>query len=264
MKRDQITASNRAAWEEAAPLHRQHNQADLLKAFAKPGYACLDETELAVLNAIGFEGKAVAQLCCNNGRELVSLKNLGAGRCVGFEGAAGFVEQARELNAAAGRDCTFVLGDVYAISADYDGAFDLVTVTIGVFNWMADIDAFFAVAARLLKPGGKLFVYEQHPLMDMVEPGKADDPVAWNYSYFRTEPRMYDEGLDYFGGSTYESEPMYEIQHTLGDVLSAGLKAGLGLEHFREYPHHISNTWYNVERQGPELPMCYTLVMGKG
>lgn len=263
MKKDDVTTRNRAAWEEAAPFHHEHNQGELIEVFSQPGYSCLDETETALLNDIGVQGKAVAQLCCNNARELVSVKNLGAGRCVGFEGTMGFVEQAREINAAAGQDCEFVQGDVYAISDEFTGSFDLVTVTIGVFNWMPDIDGFFEIAARLLRPGGTLFVYEQHPILDMIEPGGANDPVDWTMSYFDAEPYTSEQGLDYFGGKTYKSKPMYEFTHTLGDVISAGLGAGLQLTHFKEYPRHISNTWYNVEHQGPPLPMSYTLIMQK-
>ena len=258
-----ITESNRAAWDEAAPLHRAHNQADLLARFRQPGHSDLDEVETAILLKLGVAGKDVAQLCCNNARELISVRNLGAGRCVGFEGAAGFVDQARELNAAAGLDCTFVLGDVYAIPAEFDAQFDIVTVTIGVLNWMPDVDGFFAAAARLLRPGGALFIYEQHPIMDMVEPGEAGDPVAWNSAYFRDGPRVYTEGLDYFGGTTYDGKPVYETQHTMAAVIMAGVKAGLSVADFAEHPHHISNTWCNVEQQGPQLPMCYTLVMEK-
>ena len=258
-----ITESNRAAWDEAAPLHREHNQADLLARFRQPGHSELDAIETAILLDLGVAGKNVAQLCCNNARELISVRNMGAGCCVGLEGAAGFVEQARELNAAAGLDCAFVLGDVYAIPAEYDAGFDIVTVTIGVLNWMPDVDGFFSVAAPLLRPGGALFIYEQHPIMDMVEPGEADDPMAWTDSYFRDGLRVYSEGLDYFGGATYEAKPVYETQHTMAAVIMEGVKAGLSLTNFTEHPHHISNTWYNVEQQGPELPMCYTLVMEK-
>jgi len=258
-----ITESNRAAWDEAAPLHREHNQADLLARFRQPGHSELDVIETAILLDLGVAGKDVAQLCCNNARELISVRNMGARCCVGFEGAAGFVEQAQELNAAAGLDCAFVLGDVYAIPAEYDAGFDIVTVTIGVLNWMPDVDGFFAVAARLLRPGGALFIYEQHPIMDMVEPGEAHDPVVWSDSYFRVGPRVYCEGLDYFGGAIYEAKPVYETQHTMAAVIMAGVKAGLTLKDFAEHPQHISNTWYNVEQQGPELPMCYTLVMEK-
>ena len=188
MKDKDYLAANREAWEEVAPLHREHNQAQLLKAFKVPGYSCLDEIETAVLRDIGVDGKDVAQLCCNNGRELLSVKNLGAGRCVGFDQAEGFIAQARELAAAGAIDCDFVCSEIHEISSDYDAAFDLVTITIGVLSWMPDIAAFMAVPARLLRPGGRLFIYEQHPIIEMVTPGEADDPVVWEDSYFRDTP----------------------------------------------------------------------------
>jgi len=263
MKRKDITNANREAWEEAAPLHRAQNMARHLVEFREPGYSCLDEIETARLMALGVAGKDVAQLCCNNGRELLSVKNLGAGNCVGFDGAEGFVEQARELAAAGGLACEFVCTDVYEIPADYDSSFDLVTITIGVLSWMPDLLGFLAVAARLLRPGGALFIYEQHPILDMIEPAKADEPVAWDYSYFRREPFVDLDGLDYYGGGKYESKPLTSFHYTLSDVIMAGLACGLVVEHIEELPGHISNAWYNVERQGPELPMSYTLVLRK-
>jgi SAM-dependent methyltransferase len=258
-----ITAANLAAWEEAAPIHRRHNQAQLLADFTRPGHACLDEVETAVLNRLGLAGKAVAQLCCNNGRELLSVKNLGAGRCVGFEGAPGFVEQGRELAAAAGQDVDFVCGDIYDIDASYDAAFDLVTVTIGVLGWMPDLPRFFAVAARLLKPGGAFFIYEQHPILDMFKPGAAGDPIEWELSYFETAPYVETEGLDYYGGERYAAKPATSFCHTMAEVVMAGVGKGLAVESFEEHPHHISNTWYNLEAAGLGLPMSYTLVWRK-
>ena len=263
MKRKDITSANREAWEEAAPLHRAQNMERLTAAFREPGYSCLDDIETARLRALGVAGKDVAQLCCNNGEELISVKNLGARRCVGFDAAEGFIGQARELATAAGADCEFLRTDVYDIPADYDINFDLVTITIGVLSWMPDLPGFLAVAARLLRPGGALFVYEQHPILDMIEPASADEPVSWDYSYFRREPFVELDGLDYYGGGTYESKPLTSFHYSLSEVIMAGLAGGLSVEHIEELPGHISNAWYNVERQGPELPMSYTLVLRK-
>lgn len=263
MRRKDITSANREAWDEAAPLHRAQNMERLAAAFREPGYSCLDEVETARLRALGVAGKDVAQLCCNNGRELLSVENLGAARCVGFDGAEGFIEQARELAAAAGADCEFVCTDVYEIPADYNTSFDLVTITIGVLGWMPDLLGFLAVAARLLRPGDSLFVYEQHPILDMIEPGKAGDPVSWDHSYFRAESFAKRGGLDYYGGGSYESKPLAWFHHRLSEVVMAGLACGLAVEHFDELPGHISNTWFNVEHQGPNLPMSYTLILRK-
>ncbi|HKA55002.1 MAG TPA: class I SAM-dependent methyltransferase, partial [Candidatus Binatia bacterium] len=143
MERSRYTAANRLAWNEAAPIHRRQRFARLLADFRRPGYGCLDAVETAKLREIGLAGKAVAQLCCNNGQELLSIKNLGAGRCVGFDISDDFIAQARELAAAGGIACEFVRTDVYDIPPDYHGAFDLVYITIGALCWMPDLAPFF-------------------------------------------------------------------------------------------------------------------------
>jgi len=261
--RKAFTAANLEAWEQVAPIHARHNQAALLETFAAPGASVLDELETAVLTRIGIAGKACAQLCCNNGQELLSLNAMGAARLVGFDGAPGFVEQARALAAAGGISADFHAGDIYEIDPVHDDAFDLVTVTIGVLSWMPDLPGFFAVAARLLRPGGTFFLYEQHPVLEMLKPGKAGDPVEWELSYFDSAPFVDHDGLDYYGGERYEAKPATSCLHKISDVIMAGLGAGFRIEAFAEHPHHISNTWYNVEAAELGVPMCYTLVLRK-
>lgn len=258
-----ITSANIDAWDEAAALHRDQNQAELLQGFAKPGFSVLDEIETGVLDRLDVRGKDVAQVCCNNGRELLSVKNMGAGRCVGFDGSEGFIAQARELAAAGGIKAEFVCCDIHDLDPAYAGAFDLVTITIGVLSWMPDLDRFFDVVTRLIRPGGALFIYEQHPILDMFAGGDQDAPVDWELSYFNEEPYVETDGLDYYGGGTYEGKPLTSFTHTMSEVIMAGVDCGLTLEGFREYPHHISNYWWNIEAAGLGLPMCYTLVMRK-
>jgi hypothetical protein len=71
------------------------------------------------------------------------------------------------------------------------------------------------------------------------------------------------DGLDYYGGTTYESKPLYSFLHKMSDVIMGGINAGLAVEHFEERPNHISNTWYNAEAREPQLPMSFTLVLRK-
>ncbi len=141
-----------------APIHHRHNQAELLEAFSKPGHSCFDEIETARLRELGVAGKDVAQVCCSNGMEIVSVKNLGAARCVGFDGAEGFLEHGRELAQAAGVDVEFVYTDIYDIDAAYKEKFDPVTITIGVLSWMPDLVRFFSCVNALIKPGGALLI----------------------------------------------------------------------------------------------------------
>jgi hypothetical protein len=120
-----FTDANREAWDEVAPIHEKINQSRLLDAFSDPEYNTLDDHCLDRLKEIGIDGKSIAQLCCNNGRELLSLKNLGAGRCVGFDASAAFVEQALELAKASGHTgVEFVATDIYEIPPDHAGPYD--------------------------------------------------------------------------------------------------------------------------------------------
>ena len=259
----EITKSNREAWEEVAPIHYKHNQEKLIKSFSQPGYVGLDEVEIARLEELKIVGKDVAQICCNNGRELLSVKNLGAARCVGFDGAQGFVNQGNELAQVAGVDVEFVCTDIYDIGDEYKESFDLVTITIGVLGWMPDIIEFFAIVAKLIRPGGALFIYEQHPILEMFEPGEAGSPIVWELSYFNNAPYVDSNGLDYYGGEQYVAKPVTSFLHKMSEIIMAGVNNKLSVEHFEEFPHHISNTWWNIEESGVGLPMCYTLVMRK-
>ncbi len=263
--RDDYTAANRAAWEASAPYHEEGAEfASLLAGFAEPGFSCLDGILTERLEALRVAGKDVAQLCCNNGREILSVKNLGAGRCVGFDQSAAFLAQARRLAAAGGIDCDFVEGDVYKIPAGYDGAFDIVLITIGVFGWMPDLGAFFAVVDRLLKPGGALLVYEDHPIMNMFEPGAAD-PHKPVHSYFEAGPIEEQGAIVYDGTPNLPGATQYWFVHKLSDLLSVALDRGLALEHFREYPHNISSVEFDVYNDQPaQLPVSYVLVARKG
>ncbi|WP_420862865.1 class I SAM-dependent methyltransferase [Algirhabdus cladophorae] len=256
-----ITKANRAAWQEAAPIHQKLNQARLEEAFKTPGYSCLKPVETRILKRLDVAGKDVAQMCCNNGRELLSAKNMGAARCVGFDGAQNFLDQGCALAKAANLDVQFEWCDAYEIPPQFHGTFDIVMITIGVLGWMPDIDGFFASVAQLLKPGGALFIHEHHPVTVMVKPGPAEAPVEWELSYFASAPYVDTNGLDYYGGTRYDALPNYSYSHKLSDILMGAVKCGLLLEDFEERPDHISNAWWNVEASDIGLPMSYTLVL---
>ncbi|MFT5113590.1 MAG: SAM-dependent methyltransferase [Parasphingorhabdus sp.] len=258
-----ITAANKEAWEQVAPIHSKHNQQELVDSYYQKDFGALDEIATEQLNAINVVAKDVAQICCNNGRELLSVKKLGAARCVGFDSAECFIKQAEELAKVTGLDVEFVCTDIYDISDKYSSSFDLVTITIGVISWMPDLTEFFSVVAKLIKPGGSLFIYEQHPILDMIEPGEVGAPLNWEFSYFNKEPYVDTGGLDYYGGEKYDAKPVTSFSYTMSEIIMAGINAGLIIEHFEEFPQHISNAWWNVENSKIGLPMSYTMVMRK-
>jgi ubiquinone/menaquinone biosynthesis C-methylase UbiE len=263
MDRNAFTEANRAAWDEAAPIHARQRLDELRSAVQQEEYCCLDATEQAILARVGLAGKAIAHLCCNNGVELLSIKKLGAARCVGFDISGEFIAQARELAALGHIDCEFVQSDVYQIPDAYDGTFDLIYISIGALGWMPDLPRFMQVIRRLLASAGWLFIYEMHPMLDMFDPDE-DNPPLLKYSYFHTEPYVEEEGIDYVGGTTYQSKPMYWFHHKMSDIIQGCLDVGLTIEAFEELDHDISAVFRHFQAFEIKPAMSYTLLARLG
>ncbi len=260
MQGNQYIEANRQAWNQVAPIHADANQARLLQGFAEPGFSVLDAHETQKLREIGVEGKAIAQLGCNNGRELLSIKNIGAGRCVGFDFSEEFIQQAQALNEAAQHDCEFVATNIYEIAPSYNQTFDLVYITIGVLSWMPDIHGFFEVVARILKPQGKLLIYEMHPFLNMLDvPSETENPLQISLGYFNKAAQEDPSTLDYYNGTQYESLPKYWFAHTLSDNMTALIANGIAIAAFEEYPHDISAMFKSLEPY-QKMPLSYILV----
>ncbi len=213
---------------------------------------------MSVGREVGVARKAVAQLCCSNGRETVSLMNLGAARAVGFDQSSAFLAQARELAALAGRACEFVEADVAAIDPLYDRKFDLAVVTIGVFGWMPDLGRFMDGAARVLRPGGRLLVHEEHPVASMFEPS-SEAPLLVRHSYFHDAPVVGERAIVYDGAPAPRVGRHYWFTHTLSRVMTAMIARGLAIERFEEYAENISTTGFDALEDGRKLPLSYVL-----
>ncbi|VVP91379.1 Trans-aconitate 2-methyltransferase [Pseudomonas fluorescens] len=263
--KEHVIASNRDAWNDSARHHK--DGADwqvLLSAVAKEDFSCLDDTLAAVLAEVGVEGKQVVQLGCNNGRESLSLFALGARQVVGVDQSSAFLEQARELASRSPHGPEFIEADIHHLPPGLQARFDVALITIGVLNWMPDIGDFLRHVAQTLKPGGALVVYETHPFLEMFDPEGAD-PFALASSYFRKEPFVQTEPIVYEGKVEQETAPSYWFAHTLGDLFSAAIAAGLNIRHFKEYPHSNREELYDrYEGREAQLPMCFTWVVVKG
>lgn len=220
VKREDYTEANRKAWNEVEPIHRRQRFESQLQNFTRVGRFCLDEIATVALKKIGLAGKSVELLCCNNGAELISIKNPGANTCSGFDISESFVSQARELAKSAGVDCEFIETDVYQIPGRFYRVFGVAFTSIGVFGWMPDLGNFVNVGRRILKPGGFYLISEQHPIADMPDEAQNSPRPQLKHFYFRAEPFVDSEGLDYFGHETYEAETTHWFHHRLSDIIT--------------------------------------------
>jgi len=118
--------------------------------------------EPVVREALGdVRGLAVLDLGCGTGRHSVWLAGAGA-TVTGVDFSEGMLEEARRK---AGEGAVrFLAHDLRQPLPFEDATFDLVVSGL-VLEHLADLDAFFAEARRVLRPGGAAVVSAMHPAM---------------------------------------------------------------------------------------------------
>jgi ubiquinone/menaquinone biosynthesis C-methylase UbiE len=260
------TESNRQAWNEVMPLHQKAAKAKWDTAFMQPGFVRLPAVEVEYFNQMGIAGKNVAHLCCNNGIELLSLKNLGAGACVGFDICDEAIKEAQERAQLCHIDCRFVRSDVYEIGDEYSNSFDLIYISTGCLGWLPELPRFFARAAALLRADGSVFIHEIHPFCEMLpfDTSVTDDPLRIVSPYFTFKPYVEYGGLDYVGNAVYEAKAaQYWFVHTLSEIVTGLIGAGMALDFFREYDTAISPHQKRIEDLKVGVPLSYMMVAHK-
>lgn len=257
---DNLIKANRAMWNKTADVHERGYVAELFERIKAPDFSTFDSVEQEIFDIFGLAGKTVAQLSCNNGRELISCKKAGAGRCVGFDISDKFIDQGRRLAEAAGVPVELVRTSVYDIPGSFNNSFDIVYVTVGALGWLPDLSAYFEIVARLLKDGGHLFIYEMHPVLDMFD---AETGLEVKHSYFRTEPYVEEAAPDYMDPEQMVTATSYWFHHKLSDIIGGCLKNGLQLSHFEEYGHDVSMVYRAFQEFDQKPPLSYALVAKK-
>ena len=260
----QAITSNKDAWDASATLHKDTaTWKTLLESVAHADFSCFDPTLTALLQAVGVAGKDVVQLCCNNGRECLSLFGLGARRVVGVDQSRAFLQQARELAEVSPHSPEFIEGDIHHLPERVYGRFDIALVTIGVLGWMPDVALFMRHVSSTLKPGGTLVMYETHPFLEVFNP-RAANPLLPDSSYFQRDPFVLQASIVYEGQADIAGPTSYWYVHTLGSVVSGAIAAQLQIEHLQEYPHSNREDLYDqYEHQPAQLPLCFTLTATK-
>jgi len=257
------TESNRKAWNEAMPKHRKAMSEKWDTMFSDKEFIFQKNEELEILEKIGIEGKSIAHLSCNNGIELMSLKRMGAKKCVGFDISDEAINDARKRAEKFNIDCDFIQTDVLEIEEEYFGKFDMVYVTVGALVWIPNLDLYFDKAAKLLVESGILFIYEHHPFANIFPYEDDKDPLKAVNSYFSDEIYQGKEGIDYYGNTVYESTSAYEFSYTLSDLFNIIIRKGFCITLFNEYEKDIALSFEKQEKAEIELPLSYILTARK-
>lgn len=257
------TNQNREAWNEVMPKHQVVAKERLDQLFSSPGYVCIDdENFLQVLKKIDVEGKDIIHLCCNNGIELLSIKNMGASRCVGIDICDEAIEEAQERATKCKIDCEFIHSDAYDISEELYNSFDIVLITSGGIGWIPDLKEFFKIAFHLLKVNGVVLMHEIHPFSEMLpfDNNNIENRLQIIEPYFRDEAIVENSSLDYVGGTDYIAETQYWFVHTISSLIMALINNGLRIEYFSEHTQDRSAGHKKQEELDAKIPLSYILV----
>ncbi len=249
---DDYRAVNRANWDERAPAHAASPDYAVDRFIADPtfisGVVAFDRPRLG--DIAGLRG---VHLQCHIGTDTVSLARLGA-EMTGLDFSAASLVEARDLADRAGAQVSFVEGDVYD-AVDLLGAaqFDFVYTGIGAIGWLPSIDRWAEVVSGLLRPGGRLFMREGHPVLYSLADGRTDQLLVIEYPYFeQVEPLVWDEPGTYVRTEAeFESTITHEWNRGLGEIATALLDHGMTLTMLVE---HDSVPWEALPGQMRTLP----------
>ena len=261
--------ANRANWDERVHLHLAPGGYDLTAL--RKGEGRLNAIEEAELGPV--DGLRVLHLQCHLGDESLILAQWGA-LVTGLDFSGEAIRAARKLAEELGlaSRARFVEADLYAApqALPEPASFDRVFVTWGAINWLPDIAGWARVVAHFLRPGGALYLADHHPTAYVYDDAVAgpDGRPGWFWPYFAREPLIDEAPRDYVGERKRLSGTDYYFAHTLGEVVTALIEAGLTLRWLHE---HDAITWRLFEClvQGPDglwrwpdrpwLPLAFSL-----
>lgn len=260
---------NQANWDQRAPLHAASADYAIEHFRDDPSY--LSDVVRFDQPLLGdIRGRRAVHLQCHIGTDTLSLARLGA-TVTGLDFSPASIAEARKLAEATGTAIDFVESDVYeAVNVLGANDFDLVYTGVGALCWLPDIRRWADTVSGLLRPGGRLFITEAHPVLWSIDETRPEALVI-GFPYFETaEPLVWDDADTYVEtDGVLTATTTHEWNHGLGEIVGALLAADLtltGLVEHRSVPWNALPS-HMIERDGrwelaahsERLPLSYTL-----
>ncbi len=265
-------AANKRNWDARAPIHVASNFYGIGERDPLNWFAAFEWRDLGDL-----AGRDVLHLQCHLGVETMALALKGA-RTTGLDISGVSVHEARRIAHDAGLAIEYVQADVYdAAAALGERRFDVVYTGKGALCYLPDLSEWAATVARLLKPGGFLYVAEFHPLLNALGPTQkphdgADLLLRYDYlggggAVERNSQYSYTDGPALEGDTVH-----YEWPHGLGEVVTALAITGFTVASltetrllpWRRWPQMVRNDggWWEMPPNEPRIPLLYGLKAG--
>lgn len=248
LKHPDYAAINLANWEARVEHHAVAYGLERYRSDAEAisGVVAFDRPRLG-----DIAGLNTVHLQCHIGTDTLSLHRLGA-KVTGLDFSPSALAVAADLAASTGADIDWVCADVYdAVDALGGDRFDLVYTGVGAINWLPDIRRWAQVVAGLMRPGGRFFMREGHPVLYSLSDPRPDGVVAIEYPYFESGGTKFTSEETYVDQAGPLSSPdSIDFGHGLAEIFNALWEAGLTIDMFVE---HDSVSWAALGDQMEEI-----------
>lgn len=265
MDDEERVAANRRRWDRLADLHLESPFYDV--AGFRAGRPTLDTVELEGVGDV--TGQSLLHLQCHFGLATLDWARRGA-RTVGVDFSGRAIRHARALAAELKLEARFVEADVCDALPHLGGErFDVVFTSYGAISWLPELRGWARTIAGSLKPGGRLFLADFHPLLWMFDETSSLKELRLTYPYFAREALREEERGSYAVPDADFTAISYSWQHTFEDIITVLLAEGLSVTSLREYPY-LAWKWFDFMVQGtdgfwrmpegaPDLPLMFSL-----
>ena len=229
--------ANRNSWNTRTPAHLGSTMYDI-ESF-KAGRNSLDSITLETIQDI--KGKKMLHLQCHFGQDTLSMARMGA-EMTGLDISDAAIAAGRQLAREMDLDVRFVCGNVYDAPGMVDHDFDGVFLSYGALCWLPDMAVYGRVVDKCLKSGGKVYIIEFHPVIQMFE--HTDHTLS--YGYFNKGEAGAWTSEETYTGDNIGKQTTYFWEHSLAAIMKPYLDLGYVVEHFSEHDWSPWNCWPNM------------------
>ncbi|BFT72798.1 class I SAM-dependent methyltransferase [Paenibacillus sp. P36] len=257
------TERNREHWNTRTAV----NAARYDIAGFKAGKITLTPIERAELGDVS--SKTLLHLQCHFGLDTLSWARLGA-QVTGVDFSEDAIALAERLTKETGLDARFLCSDIYKLPEVLEDKFDIVFTSGGVLFWLSDLDRWAKIIAHFLKPGGILYLQEEHPFLNVFDDAADVTELLTRYPYFHTEEPLRIEGIvPHSDPAANQQGVEYVWSYSFSNIVNALIAADLRLDYLHEFPYGNNQRfpfmaqgedgWWRWKNAANHIPLTFSL-----
>jgi len=261
---DEYLEANQRLWDQWTIEHEESPFYDV-EGF-KLGKDRLRSIELSELGDVS--GKSLLHLQCHFGLDTLAWARRGA-MVTGIDLSEKSITLARSLSQELKIPAQFHCSDIYQLTQNLSGDFDIVFTSYGVLHWLRDLKQWGKIIAHFLKPNGIFYIVEDHPSFRMFTT-KDETKIHLANSYFFSEtPERVEMTGSYATDNRGEHASFYIWNHNIGEVINAIIDAGLVIEFLHEFPYAArakfsfmekgTDGWWRLPEEYVQIPFLFSL-----